>query len=205
VAADYVQDEDTDVYRRALIDHLYRVDNEASFPVMALGVATWALTLTNTPADTPIVAYGVLPNPYWEGVAMGDLQDVLAAHQVPEGEPFAGSFYWRFDHTDGGTGGVVAGYTEDAVFGTLGLIAAASENADETTDEVDGAIAAAQAALLHGIDENGNVYGHLTRQGETYNAFSGEMLHVLWSIEQHLDRDDPQGADTAEEVPVELE
>ena len=167
VAADYVQDEDTDAYRKALIGHLYRVDDEADFPTMALGVATWALSLTNTSPDTPIMAYGSLPNPYWEGVTAGDLHGILRGHQVPEGEPFAGSFYWRFDHTDGGTGGVVAGYTEDVVFGTLGLVATASKNADETSERADEAIAAAQAALLHGIDENGNVYGHLTRQGET--------------------------------------
>lgn len=191
VAADYVKDQDTDVYRQALISHLSRVDDDASFPVMSLGVATWALVTTNTAADRPITSYEVLPYAPWEGVTVGDLPEMLASHQVPEGEPFAGSFYWRFDHTDGGTGGVVAGYTEDAVFGTLGLIAVASKSADGGTEEADQAITAAQTALLEGIAENGQVYGHLSRQGATYNTFSGEMLQVLWSVEQYLGRDVP--------------
>jgi hypothetical protein len=195
VAADYVQDQDTDVYRRELISHLSRVDNDASFPVMALGVATWALTVTNTPAEMPITSYEVLPYSPWEGLTVGDLPKMLAGHQVPEGEPFAGSFYWRFDHTDGGTGGVVAGYTEDTVFGTLGLVAVASKNADDADGEADQAIVAAQTALLHGVDEDGQVYGHLAGQGDTYNTFAGEMLQVLWSIEQYLGRDVSDGAE----------
>ncbi len=189
VAADYVQDQDTDVYRRELISHLSRVDDDASFPVMALGVATWALVTTDTPEDRPITSYEVLPYAPWDGVTVGDLPEMLAGHQVPEGEPFAGSFYWRFDHTDGGTGGVIAGYTEDAVFGTLGLIAVASKSDGGGSEDADLAITAAQAALLEGIDEDGQVYGHLGRQGATYNTFSGEMLQVLWSVEQYLDRE----------------
>lgn len=189
VAADYVQDEDTDVYRRALISHLYRVDDEAVFPMMALGVATWALFLTDTPADTPLLAYETLANPYWDEVTVGDLPDMLATHQVPEGEPFAGSFYWRLDHTDGGTGGVTAGYTEDAIFGTLGLVAAASKSPEGASQEQDEAIEAARNALLLGIDEAGCVYEHLARQGVMYDVFAGEMLEALWRVEQHLNRD----------------
>jgi len=202
VAADHVQDEDTDVYRKALISHLYRVDDDAAFPMMALGAATWALMLTDTPLDTPIVAYGTLANPYWDGVTVGDLRDLLAGHQVPEGEPFVGSFYWRFDHTDGGTGGVTAGYTEDAIFGTLGLVAAAPKNAGGT-EEVDEAIEAAREALLLGIDEEGNVYEHLARQGVMYDVFSGEMLEALWSVEQHLNRDVAVETETDEIVESE--
>lgn len=189
LAADYVQDQDADVYRQALIQHLYRVDDNAGFPMMALGAATWALILTDTPADIPISVYGAVTNPYWEGVTVGDLPDLLAAHQVPEGEPFAGSFYWRFDHTDGGTGGVTAGYTEDAIFGTLGLVAAASKSVGGVGEETDQAIRTARDALLSGIDEEGRVHEHLAQQGLVYNVFAGEMLEVLWSVEQYLNRD----------------
>ncbi len=189
VAADYVDDQDTDVYRRALISHLSYVDDDSSFPVMALGVATWALVTTDTPADQPITSYEVRPYEPWAGITAGDLPAILASHQVPEGEPFAGAFYWRLDHTDGGTGGVVAGYTEDAIFGTLGLIAVASKSADGGNEEADQAIAAAQTVLLDGIDEDGQVYEHLSRQGATYNTFSGEMLEVLWGIEKYLGSD----------------
>lgn len=189
VASDYVQDEDADVYRRALIRQLYQLSDDTRFPVMALGVATWALMSTDTPAETPIIGHGLVRNPYWEGLTVGDLPALLAGHQVPAGELFAGSFYWRLDHTDGGTGGVVSGYTEDTIFGTLGLLAAASANAGDALEEIDQAIAAAQQALLQGIAEDGQVYEHLARQGVVYNAFAGEMLQVLWSIEQYLDRD----------------
>ncbi len=185
VGADYVQDQDTEVYRRALLSHLSRVDDNASFPVMAVGVATWALTVTDTPVDSPITSYELPANPRWEGLTVGDLPAILASHQVPEGEPFAGSFYWRLDHTDGETGGVAAGYTEDTVFGALGLVAVASED----SDGADEAVIAAQTALLEGIDEDGYVYQHLTRQGDAYNTFAGEVLQALWSIEEYLGRD----------------
>lgn len=203
VAADYVDDQDTDVYRRALISHLSYVDDDSSFPVMALGVATWALVTTDTPADRPITSYEIRPYEPWAGITVGDLPAMLASHQVPEGESFAGAFYWRFDHTDGGTGGVVAGYTEDAIFATLGLIAVASKSVDGGSEEADQAVAAAQTVLLDGIDEDGQVYEHLSRQGGTYNTFSGEMLEVLWSIEQYLGREVP--ADAEPEVAVESE
>lgn len=203
VAADYVDDQDTDVYRRALISHLSWVDDDSSFPVMALGVATWALITTDTAEDRAITSHEVRPYEPWEGIAVGDLPAILASHQVPDGEPFAGAFYWRFDHTDGGTGGVVAGYTEDAIFGTLGLLAVASKSADGENEEADQAIAAAQTVLLDGIDEDGQVYEHLSRQGLTYNTFSGEMLEVLWNIEQYLNREVPADAEPEVEVGTE--
>lgn len=190
VAADYVEDQDVDVYRQTLLAHLSRVDDEAVFPVMALGIATWALVTTDSLAETPIVANPMqLHSPLWDGLAVGDMPGLLASHQVPEGELFAGSFYWRFDHTDAGTGGVVSGYTEDTIFGTLGLVAAASQRRAEADEEMDQAIQAAQAALLHGVDENGQVYEHLTCQGATRDTFAGEMLQVLWSVEQYLNPD----------------
>ncbi len=192
VAADYVEDPDVDIYRRTLIAHLSRVSDEATFPVMALGAATWALTLTDSPAETFVAAHEVRPYPsYWDGVTVGDLPELLASHQVPGDELFGGSFYWRLDHTDGGTGGVVSGYTEDTVFGTLGLVAVASKSQAEPGDEIHQAILAAQEALLHGVDETGQVYEHLTRNGAMYNTFSGEMMQVLWSIDQYLNRDVP--------------
>ncbi len=192
VAADYVNDLDEEIWRHALITHLARIDDEAVYPVMALGAATWALTLTDSPTETLVTTHEVRPDPwYWDGVTVGDLPELLAGHQVPEGELFAGSFYWRLDHTDGGTGGVVSGYTEDTVFGTLGLEAVASKSQAEPGDEIHQAILAAQEALLHGVDETGQVYEHLTRNGAMYNTFSGEMMQVLWSIEQYLNRDVP--------------
>ncbi|MHC4518740.1 MAG: hypothetical protein ACYTAS_09150 [Planctomycetota bacterium] len=184
MAAYYVEDQDAKVWREALIRHLSRVDDEATFPVMALGVATWALAATGPLDETPVsLFYEAVP--YWEGVTLADLPELLAGYQVPHGEPFSGSFYWRFDQGSGGTGGAVAGYTEDAIFGTLGLIAAASLETEEPDEALQLGITAAETVLLGGIDEDGGVYEHLSRQGNTYDAFAGEMLHALWSIEQY--------------------
>ncbi len=202
VAADYVQDEDIDVYRRALLRYLSEVDDEADFPVMALGVATWALIVTDTPDETLVASDAAGPKSGWEGRTVGDLPELLAGHQVPEGEVLAGSFYWRFDHTDGGTEGVIAGYTEDTIFGTLGLIAAASKNPDPANEQADMAIAAAERALLAGVDEDGFVYVHLAMQGPTYNAFAGEMLQVLWSIEEYWSRDANTDVDAEAEAAI---
>lgn len=193
VGAYYVDDQDKDIWRDALIEYLGRVDDEASFPVMALGVATWALAQTGPLDDTPMASYPA--SVCWDDVVLSDLPDMLASHQVPEGQPFAGSFYWRFDHSSGGTGGMVAGYTEDAIFGTFGLLAAASlqreaadaETADEGVEEyLDREIEAAQTALLEGVDEEGCVFEHLAQVGRTYYTYAGEMLEVLWSLEQYL-------------------
>jgi hypothetical protein len=196
VAAHYVEDLDSRIWREALIRHLSRVDDDATFPVMALSVATWALATTGPLDETPVsLFHGAVP--YWDGVTLADLPELLAGYQVPPGEPFAGSFYWRFDQTSGGTGGAVSGYTEDTIFGTIGLIAAASVDAEEPGEALESGIALAEAVLLAGIDEDGGVYEHLSRQGKTYNAFGGEMLQVLWGIEQYRRGQEAADGETA--------
>ncbi len=186
VVAYYVDDLDKNVWRDALIRHLSRVDDgKSQFPVMALGATTWALATTGTLDDTPVSSSGGAP--MWAGVTLRDLPSILLGHQVPEGESFGGSFYWRFDHTSGRFQGASAGYTEDAIYGTLGLVAAASagENApDESMEEV---IRAAYAALLDGVDAEGKVYEHLSHDGQSYHAFAGEMLQGLWAVQKYLD------------------
>ena len=191
VSAYYVDDQDKKMWRNALVRYLSHVDDEANFPVMALGVATWALATTGPLDDTPVTS--LMSAAYWDGVVLRDLPGLLAGHQVPEGEPFAGSFYWRFDHTSGGTGGVVAGYTEDCIFGAQGLVAAASLETEATDTDTENdapeqglnsAIEAARAALLAGIDEEGRVFEHLSGAGRMYYTYAGEMLQILWSMEQ---------------------
>jgi len=172
-------------WRQALIDHLgYVGDDSAEFPVMALGVATWALTQTGVLDDTLVGRPDA--DPYWEGVRLCDLPGLLAGHQVPEGEPLSGSFYWRFDHTSGPFPGPIAGYTEDTIYGTLGLVAFASlkENADR--EDLKQAILAARDALLAGVDTDGTVYEHLSHEGKKYYAYAGEMLQALSRVEDYL-------------------
>ena len=193
IAANYVDDLDKDRWRSAVIRYLSRVDNNSLLPVTALGAATWSLAATGPLDDTPVASrYDYEASASWEGVTLSDLSALLLTHQIPEGELFAGSFYWRFDHSDGQTGGVRGGYTEDTVFGTLGLIEAAAQDCNSPHEEIDIAVDAAHKILLQGIDQDGCVFAHLSGYGETYNAFAGEMLQVLRDIEQYQDRkEDP--------------
>lgn len=186
VAASYVDDADKNMWRDALIQHLSRVDDgKSEFPMMALGAATWALATTGALDDTPVSSLGGAP--IWEGVLLRDLPSVLLSHQVPEGEPFGGSFYYRFDHTSGRFEGVAAGYTEDAIYGTLGLVAAASAGENAPDENMEQAVHAAYTALLDGVDAEGKVYQHLSHDGESYHAFAGEMLQGLWAVQTYLD------------------
>ncbi len=186
VAAHLVQAKCTDHWRQVVVRGLSRVGDEtASFPVMALGVATWALATTGELDDTFVGSYGNIP--YWQGVVLGDLPGLLAGHQVPQGEPFGGSFYWRFDHTFGPFAGPVAGYTEDSIYGALGLVAAASAQEGLFQGDVQEQIRAVYAALLNGVEEDGTVYEHLSREGHAYHAFAGEMLQGLCGVKTYLD------------------
>jgi hypothetical protein len=191
VAAHETEAEGAAHWRQVLIDYLARVaDDKASFPVMALGVATWALARTGELDETLIGHFD--REPYWKGVHLCDLPGLLAGHQVPKGEPFAGSFYWRFDHTFGPFPGPLSGYTEDTIYGTMGLLAALSlEEDDDAGCEMGKAIRAAAAILVAGVDEDGKVYEHLAREGRSYYAFGGEMLQVLCNLRECLDMEPP--------------
>jgi hypothetical protein len=176
VAAYYVDAEDKQIWREGLISYLAQVDDDTSdFPVLALGIATWSLAQTGDMNDTLID-----PNddgrPYWDGVTLADLPGLLLGHQVPPGIQDAGSFYWRFDHGYGGSASAVSGYTEDTIFGTLGLVAAFRANPDFDIEEP---ILAARQVLLGGVYEGGVVYEHLWLKGAIYYTYAGEMLQVL--------------------------
>ena len=186
VAATYVDDLDKNVWRDALIQHLSRVDDgKSEFPMMALGAATWALATTGALDETPVSSVGGAP--MWEGVLLRDLPSILLSHQVPEGELFAGSFYYRFDHTSGPFEGASAGYTEDAIYAALGLVAAASAGENAPDESMEQPIRAAYTALLDGVDAEGKVYEHLSGDGQSYHAFAGEMLQALWAVQTYLD------------------
>jgi len=180
VAAYYVDDIDKELWRDALIAELSRVDDMSAFPVMALGTATWALAEIDHLDDTAVTLDA--NSPCWGGVVLRDLPALLLTHQVPEGEFYSGSFYWRFDHLAEGSR---AGYTEDAVYGTRGLAAAASLEVNLQNKDMEQALTRAEQALLQGIDPIGAVYEHLSQQGEMRYAFCGEMLEALWSVKQY--------------------
>ena len=180
VASSYVDAIDKEIWRGALINYLSQVDDSSYFPVMAMGVATWALAQTGPLDDTLIDSIGT-GKPYWNGVTLADLPQLLLGHQVPvdDDDPNQGSFYWRFDHSDGGSGEPVSGYAEDAIFATLGLISAHQAN---STLELETAILNAGQALLGGINDEGKVYERLSREGLDLCVLSGEMLQVLGEL-----------------------
>ena len=170
VAAYYVEAEDRHIWRQALIDSLSHIDDSCSYPVMALGAATWALAQTGALDETLIAASGQ-GVAHWDGKKLADLPELLIAHQVPDGQPGAGSFYWQFGHADDNHG-----FTEDTIFATLGLLASSRIDPDPGLES---AIAAARAALLDGIDADGKVSEQLRQDGLIYYAYAGEMLEIL--------------------------
>ena len=200
VAAYYVDDLDNEVWREALIRCLASVDDASDWPVQALGVATWALARTGNLG-------GTLVDPlsetfYWSGVTLRDLPALLLRYQIPEGELFAGSFYWHFDHSTRENSVLVGGWTEDTVYGTLGLVQAASRQEDIPAEELDAAILAAYTALLYGPDAEGRVCEHLAGLGETYHAYAGEVLQALWAAQQHLDAQAESTIPEGDETPT---
>lgn len=178
VAAYYVDAEDKQIWRQKLIEQLSRVDDSSIFPVMGLGAATWALALTG-PLDETLIDPSGKGAAYWDVKKLADLPSLLLSHQVPDGQPYAGSFFWQFEHGDSASDEALSGYTEDAIFATLGLVGTAQANPDL---DLDAAILAARRALLGNIDSEGKVYEHLWLQGEVYYTYAGEMLQVLGEL-----------------------
>lgn len=178
VAASYVMTKDREIWRNALIDALAKVnDQSAVYPVYSLGVAVWALAETGPMNLQTRVDITAPPSSIWYQKSLADLPIMLRGQQVAGGEN-AGSFYWRFDHTSGGVAGAeVSGFTEDAVFGAMGLIAA--KKADMNRYNFNMAIINAQNALAAGVGSDGKMYEHLALAGESYNAYAGEALQVL--------------------------
>ena len=186
VAAHMVGANDAAIWREALISYLSLIGDDVSyFPVMSMGVATWALTQTGPMDDTLVDPFGLSDVNYWDGVTLRDLPDLLASHQVPDGE-YAGSFYVRFDHTAPGPGFEASGYTEDTIFGVLGLIAADALDEIEDTEEddgmgwnFDGEIQNAREVLAQSVHQNGLVQDHIWLGTHMYFFFGGELLQTL--------------------------
>jgi hypothetical protein len=180
VAAYYVDAKDRLIWREGLIDWLSQVDDDSSnYPMLALGIATWTLAQIGPLDDKLVDPFGT-GAAYWSGVTLADLPQLLLSHQVPDGDPNQqGSFYWRFDHGNVGSESGVAGYTEDTIFGALGLAAAAKANPDM---DLNAALIAARKALLQGIDPEGKVYEHLSQTGAIHSVYAGEMLQALCEL-----------------------
>ncbi len=178
VAAHMVGAMDAEIWRQALIQYLSQIDNDvAYYPVMSLGVATWALALTGPMDETRIDPFGFVGEDYWTDVTLMDLPDILASHQVlTDSGEYAGSFYHRFDHAPVSEDFEPAGYTEDTIFGLLGLIAADNAGAErDFSVETLGA----KEMLCQPVASDGIVYEHIWSGGESYYTYSGEVLEAI--------------------------
>lgn len=100
VAAFMADAEDRVIWREGLIRALALVSDDARFPVMALGAATWALTTTGPLDDTPMDT-DAEEGSQWHGGGPCRPASYFG-HQIPEGGVDEGSFFWRFDHGDAG-------------------------------------------------------------------------------------------------------
>lgn len=176
---------DKSIWRQALIDSLAKVDDgNGAIPVMALGAATWGLGKIGSLDDSLVDSAGK-GKAMWLDITAADLPYLLIDHQVPQGEFDSGTFYWRFDHGSGETDNVPAGYVEDAMFSSLGLLAHHDALlADPNHDPAElalfsGALLDATKAILSSLNAGGTVHEHLNLGGLSLNAYAGEMLYLL--------------------------
>jgi hypothetical protein len=189
VAAYYVNATDKVVWRTYLIRYLSQIDDDAEgnlMPVLALGTATWALAATGPLDNTAILPPpgGFAAEPF-RGKRLKDLPAMLKSHVSTEflNPTAAGNFFWRFDHKWG------VGYTEDDIFGLLGLIYSQKQI---PTLGYTSTINLVRSNLMDAIDVNtvdgdpGAVYAHVDWYPEKgpmlanpYHHMAGELLTAL--------------------------
>ncbi len=195
VAAHYVDDPDKGIWRAGLIDLLATVENASESPIMALGAATWALSLTGPMDDTPAFA-GDSQWTGFGGATASDLSDLppLLKSYIFHGPcilgKFDGHFYWLYLPQDEGD----AGYTAPNVYGMMGLAAAMQTNPElDYRAEID----IVWRRTLNAIDVNGDVWydaalGPGSSYDATYYAYAGELLQALSAaaLPGDINRDD---------------
>jgi hypothetical protein len=199
VAAFYVDAEEKDVWREALIDYLVRVDDDSSeAPVMALGLATWALASTR-PLDDSQLDPDAQKASYWYARTFAELPELLLTHRIPDGE-LAGTYYWRFDHRSAYVAEPAGGYTEELVSAGLGLAAVS-----DLDDDPEMILACAQIRdhLVRSIDVAGGVRQHCTLGGEAYYSEAAGVLRALARLTVPVDGgiDEAGLADSRRVVP----
>ncbi len=141
-----------------------------------MAIATWALAQTG-PLDNTKISSPPGGRPYWRKKELADLPGLLLSRQVPEGDDYAGSFYWLFGNYPQVP--VDSGFSEDTAFGILGLVAASQV---DSSIDYDSAILAARAVLPIGVYPGGAVYEHIWLGGEQYHLFAGELLEALGDL-----------------------
>lgn len=182
VAAYYVDAVDKQIWRNSLIHYLAHVEDDPgrqNTSVTALGAAIWGLARTGPLDSTPVKIFGT-GTANWNGILLEDLPFILQNHRCTDPvEPYTGNFYWRFDHLYG------LGYTEDNVYGIMGLAEPFNLNPGlyDFWSDVDAVWVEIQAAadLSASPATKGFVYAHidplLLPPNRAY--YAGEMLMAL--------------------------
>lgn len=181
VASHMVGAADANVWRDALIYFLSQVDDDTAYcPVMCLGVATWALAQTGLMDDAMVDPFNLAGRECWADVPLCALPDMLASHQVPSGER-ANCFFVKFNHTSPGEGSEICGYTEDAIYGVLGLEACNGLSMeDDTVLDFCTNINCARDVLSLSVSASGYVSAHIWSSGErVYYTYGGELLQAM--------------------------
>ncbi len=123
----------------------------------------------------------------WNGVTFADLPNELLSHQQDSG-PFVGSFFWRFDHEDGDSAtGDTHGFTEDSIFGALGLESAFRSGHTQVADGLTAVRKMLPMAVEPVEPAAGSVWGHLWLASEQHPFYAGRMLMGLVSV--HIEGD----------------
>lgn len=176
IAAHKVGAPDAETWRKGLIECLCLIDDDmADYPVMSLGAAVWALAQTGSLDDALMDSDGKGES-YWTDVKLSELPDLLAAHLDLSGD-HRNSFYYRFDHNPAGPGFEASGYTEDTIFGLLGLMAADAAGWDFEQEIVD-----AREKLTGAVTPGGFVWAHVDLHyghTPTYWVYGGELLETM--------------------------
>jgi len=176
IAAHKVDARDAQMWRDALIDYLCMIDDDlAYYPVMSLGLATWALAQTGPMDDTLMDPNGE-GEIFWSDVRLSDLPGILVTHLDDSGE-YKHSFYYRFDHRPAGLEFEASGYTEDTLYGLCGLIAA-----DAAGWDFDQEINDVRQALADSVSHGGIVWAHLFLKygiSPTGHVYAGELLETM--------------------------
>ncbi|MBP7937832.1 MAG: hypothetical protein KA354_24595 [Phycisphaerae bacterium] len=183
VASEYVGATDKAVWRQAVIDTFAYVNDLDTYPVMSLGTAVFALAQTGSGLDATVIPTPPIPERgTYAGYRLDQLPAVLAGHQVPATALYGSSFFAWFDHSQS----PAAGYTEDTVYGTLGLMAATGTGSWDYTTQIQ----AARRVLANGdrygavtpdfgVLANGVTREHVWNNSFVNDAFAGEVLIVL--------------------------
>ncbi len=166
-----------------------------NYPVLSLQVATWAFAKTGALDNTTFPNSGV--KQMWIGKKLSDLPAMVLSHQITDGvevggvmtHDYDGSFFWRFDHTGGGSEPM--GYTEEIVYGLLAI--SAMQDLNQVADYSEN-IAVSRSLLPVCVfpleNGKGEVYESPWFGYQSMNYYAGELLQAMAGLKIDGDLND---------------